>query len=418
MKLTVIGMGTRGDAQPAIALGKALKAAGYQVRILASKGFESWIESHGLEVAPSHIDIHEMMSSEGGKQWVDSGNNAVRELQAMRGLMNDVGGVMARDVWEACHDADAVIASFTTDPAALSSVQKRPIPLIRTMLQPLNPTRNGACFPNLPFPNSKNWINLQISHFARGLLWSVHEQATNKFRQEVLNLPPLTSKTFYQALDVLPLLHGFSEHVIPRAEEWGANVHTTGYWFLDEDEQWQPSAALLDFLNAGAPPVCIGFGSMTGRNPEQTSAIVLEAIKLSGQRVILLSGWAGVGLKDLPKDIFQLKSAPHGWLFPRTAAVVHHGGAGTTAAGLRAGVPSIVVPHFSDQPLWGERVKALGVGPKPILRSKLTAERLAKAIREAVEDEGIKRRAAELGAKIRAEDGVGNAVKLIQRYFG
>ncbi|MFN8376474.1 MAG: glycosyltransferase [Anaerolineae bacterium] len=417
MKVTLVGMGTRGDAQPAVALGKGLKAAGYQVRVVASKGFESWIESHGLEAARSSVDIRALMDSEGGRDWVESGNNPVRELQKMRELLADSGVQMARDVWDACQDADAVLASFTVDPFVLGMTEKRPMRYVRTMLQPLIATRDAACFPNMPFPG-RSWLNLPFAHFALRLMWSVHAETSNRFRREVLKLPQIDRKTYYQRLAPVPLLHGFSEHVIPRAAEWGADVHTTGYWFLDDLDGWQPPQALLDFLSVGEPPVCLGFGSMTGRNAEATTALVLDAVQRSGQRAILLSGWAGVGQRDLPPNVYVLEAAPHSWLFPKVAAVVHHGGAGTTAAGLRAGVPSIVVPHFADQPLWAARVKALGVGPQPIPRSKLTSERLAQAIRQAVTDREMQRRAAALGEKLRAEDGVGNAVAVLGRYLG
>ncbi len=152
---------------------------------------------------------------------------------------------------------------------------------------------------------------------------------------------------------------------------------------------------------------------MTNRDAEAETRLMLEAVRQSGQRAVLLSGWAGIGQGDLPETVFKLDYAPHSWLFPRMAAVVHHGGAGTTAAGLRAGAPSILVPHFADQPFWGRRVRALGVGPDFIPQKQLTAEKLARAIQIAVSDEAMRARAAALGEAIRAEDGVGDAVRWI-----
>ncbi len=161
--------------------------------------------------------------------------------------------------------------------------------------------------------------------------------------------------------------------------------------------------------------MAIGFGSMMGHNPQKMTEIVLEAVQMSGQRAILLSGWAGLGEEALPKTVLQLPAASHHWLFPKMAAVVHHGGAGTTAAGLRAGVPSILVPHFADQPFWGQRLTALGVGPKAIMRPKLTAQKLANAMDTAVSNQSMRPNAAVLGEKIRAEDGIGRAVDLIEK---
>jgi UDP:flavonoid glycosyltransferase YjiC (YdhE family) len=153
---------------------------------------------------------------------------------------------------------------------------------------------------------------------------------------------------------------------------------------------------------------------MSNRNPEQTANLVINALNQTGQRGILLSGWGGLRKTDLPETIFMIDSAPHHWLFPRMAAVVHHGGAGTTGEGLRAGVPSVIVPFFGDQPFWGQRVAAMGVGPNPIPRQKLTVDRLAGAIQEAVMDSKMRKLAANLGSTIRAENGVLQAVRLIQ----
>jgi UDP:flavonoid glycosyltransferase YjiC (YdhE family) len=172
----------------------------------------------------------------------------------------------------------------------------------------------------------------------------------------------------------------------------------------------------MAFLAAGAPPVYIGFGSMANRSPQKVAHLVPEALELSGQRGILAAGWGGLAQANLPDHIFALDAIPHAWLFPRVAAVVHHGGAGTTAAGFRAGVPSILVPFTGDQPFWARRVTELGVGPQPIPRRKLTAERLASAIAAATTDQNMRARAAALGERIRAEDGVARAIEMIESF--
>jgi sterol 3beta-glucosyltransferase len=211
-----------------------------------------------------------------------------------------------------------------------------------------------------------------------------------------------------------PILYGFSPSVIAPPRDWGEHVHVTGYWFLDPPSDWTPPPALVEFLQAGPPPVYIGFGSMSSQRPEETAALVGQALARAGQRAIMLSGWGGLHQAD-SDSVFMVDSVPHAWLFPQVAAVVHHGGAGTTAASLRAGVPSIVIPFHGDQPFWGQRVADLGVGPAPIPRRNLTVERLAQAIHRAVTDQPMRQRAADLGAKIRAEDGVARAVALVQQ---
>ena len=164
-----------------------------------------------------------------------------------------------------------------------------------------------------------------------------------------------------------------------------AHIHLTGYWFIpaEADQDWTPPPAVQEFLQQGPAPIYIGFGSMSSRKPVETTHLILQALAQTGQRAILLSGWNGLAAERLPATALVVESIPHDWLFQHVAAVVHHGGAGTTAAGLRAGVPSIVIPFFADQPFWGQRVADRGVGPRPIPRQQLTAARLAYALDQA-----------------------------------
>jgi len=260
-------------------------------------------------------------------------------------------------------------------------------------------------------------LHNRLSGFAMlQVIWQWYRPVVNDFRQR-FGLSPYTTASFYRVLTSTPLLGAYSPTVIPHPPDWPDSVHVTGYFFLDAQADWQPPAELEAFLDSGNPPVYIGFGSMAGRNPEHFAAIVLEALAKSGQRGVLLTGWGGMHAMSVPDNVFVVDSALHSWLFPRMAAVVHHGGAGTTAEGLRAGVPSMIVPFIVDQPFWGKRVKALGVGPEPIPRNKLTADRLAHAIRVAVTYPEMKQRAAALGEAIRAEDGVGNAVNIVKQYL-
>jgi sterol 3beta-glucosyltransferase len=237
------------------------------------------------------------------------------------------------------------------------------------------------------------------------------------WRRDVLRLPAAKGQARLRGRPV-PMLYAYSEAVVPRPADWDENTLVTGYWFLDAPAGWQPPAELERFLAGGSPPVYIGFGSMFMAGGAQTTALVLKALDLAGQRAVLATGWGGLTAASATDQVYCLEDVPHDWLFPQMAAVVHHGGAGTTGASLRAGRPAVVCPLVGDQPFWGRRVAELGVGPEPLPKSKLTAERLAEAIGLAVTDAGMRQRAAALGEIIRSEDGVGRAVAFINAHLG
>jgi UDP:flavonoid glycosyltransferase YjiC (YdhE family) len=212
-----------------------------------------------------------------------------------------------------------------------------------------------------------------------------------------------------------PLVLAYSPTVVPRPDDWSAShIYIPGYLFLEAPATFRPPAAITDFLSAGDPPVCVNFGSMIHRDAEQIHRAVLEALHKTGNRAVVLSGW-GTLYREHSADILVEEDIPHDWLLPRCKALIHHGGAGTTAAGLRCGIPNIVVPFAADQPFWGARVHTIGAGPQPIPVRAVTAEKLVAALLEA-EGDAIRNGAQAAGRKIRTEDGVGMAVKIIEEY--
>lgn len=207
-----------------------------------------------------------------------------------------------------------------------------------------------------------------------------------------------------------------SRHVFQRPADWDDRWQVTGFLF-DDDPTWAPPQDLVDFLETDEAPVYIGFGSMPDSKPQATTRMIMDAVRKAGKRAAILTGWAGLGANDVPENIHILKYAPHSWLFPKMAAVVHHGGSGTTASGMRAGVPTVVIPHQGDQGFWGRTVKRLGVGTNPIPRKKLTVESLAAAITEATTNRAMQVNARALGEKISAEDGLEEAIKWVERFL-
>jgi sterol 3beta-glucosyltransferase len=417
MRTTIFAAGSRGDIQPCIQLGQGLRTAGLGVRLAVPNDFAAFGQAHGLEVSPLRGDVQAIMASDTGRALMERGGaNPLRTIAAMRKLLAPVALQMAADALAACDDADALISLAVFAPLAQTIASLRRIPLILVEPTPLFPTGAFAA-PGWPLQRNLGPVANHLTGVAMlQVLWQWYRPFINDFRQQH-GLPPASAASFYRTLSAHPLLGAYSPSVIPRPTDWPAGVQITGAWLPEPSAAWQPPAELAAFLASGAPPVYIGFGSMAGQRPEALAALVLEALARSGQRGVLLTGWGGLRTANVPTTVCVVTDAPHSWLFPRMAAVVHHGGAGTTAEGLRAGVPSVIVPFSFDQPFWGERVRALGVGPTPIPQARLSAENLAAALTQAVHDQGLRERAAALGATLCAEDGVGQAVARITAYL-
>ena len=418
MKITIFAAGSRGDIQPCVVLSRGLQRAGYDVCLAAPEDFAGFIREHGVDIYPLRGDVQQIMASDTGRQFMERGGaNPIKSIRAVRTMIAPVVMQMAQDAYAACREAEALICLGVFSAFGQSIAEALRIPMINVEPTPLLPSK---VFPAPSWPIQRDlgrWHNYISGVAMLQVIWQWYRPFVNDFRRG-LGLPAYTFARFYRALKSTPMLSAYSPSIIPHPADWPDNIHVTGYLFLDTQTDWQPSSELKAFLAAGDPPVYIGFGSMAGRNPERLAGIMMEALARSGQRGLLLTGWGGLRPELVGNNVFVVDSAPHSWLFPRMAAVVHHGGAGTTAEGLRAAVPNVILPFVLDQPFWGARIKALGLGPAPIPKKKLTADQLASAISMAVTDSDMKQRAKSCGAAIRAENGIGNAVKIIKQYFG
>jgi sterol 3beta-glucosyltransferase len=398
MKICILTIGTRGDVQPYIALGLGLKAVGHDVTVATQEEFRALIESYGLKHDALRGDFIKVAQSNNGNP-----------LQLMRQYIEMARNTLA-DEWASAREAEV----FIYNPAVMGSydiAEKLGVPTFAAFPAPLySPTREFPS-PFLPFKNLGPFNKLSHKLFAK-LGPAMYSRPIKEFRRDVLELPAAKSGELLKGKSVTKL-YAYSEFVVTRPADWDVSSVVTGYWFLDAPGDWRPDPALVDFLQDGPPPIYIGFGSMFMFGGAARTEVVLEALKLSRQRAVLASGQGGISSSKVPKNMFVIDAVPHDWLFPQTAAVVHHGGAGTTGASLRASKPTVICPFVGDQPFWGRRVEALGVGPSPIPRGKLTAERLAEAITTAVTDQAMQERAHSLGELIRSENGVGRAAAVI-----
>ncbi len=412
MKTLILTVGSRGDVQPYLALGAGLHAAGHTVTLATLDAFAGLVSEHGLGFRPLRGEFLELLQTDQGKAAVAGKGNRLALLRQVTPMLRR----MLDDALVASEGAELVIYH----PKALggySLAEKLGIPGILALPLPLySPT---AAFPSpiIPVGSLGPALNRLSHRVMIGLTSASVRGVLNRWRKEALGLPPARDELRLRGRPVLRL-YGYSPAVLPTPVDWDRSSVATGYWFLDRPRDWEPPASLLAFLRAGPPPVYVGFGSMPSQDAGRVTHTVLEALDRAGQRGVLATGWGGLVDHDLPTSIYALTEAPHDWLFPQMAAVVHHGGAGTTAAGLRAGVPTVICPFFGDQPFWGRRVAALGAGPQPIPQRRLTVEALRAAMSAAVSDTAMRERAARIGQILRAEDGVGQAVVQIEAYVG
>ena len=414
MHITIFVYGTWGDIRPHVVLGIALQKAGHEVQVVASPGYEKWVRDRGLGFYPLTTDVNTFARE--NADLMDKG--FISQLQTLRTRIAPIFTQMGLEVMEATRDSDVLMTVEFGLPLLLDVIKANNLKPVFINPAPINPTReSNTVLPAKPgWFLFEGWYNCLGYSVLRQSSWRALAGGRNPLAKQ-LGLPKSSYKDFRAVVDTAPALTTVSRHVFQRPADWGEHWQVTGFLF-DDDLDWTPPQDLVDFLAAGEAPVYVGFGSMPATNPEATTRTILDAVRQSGKRAVILTGWAGLGLDDVPEGVFILKYAPHSWLFSQVSAVIHHGGSGTTASGLRAGVPTVVVPHQGDQGFWGRTVKRLGVGTAPIPSKKLTADNLAAAIAEATTNRSIQANARVLGEKIQQEDGLAEAFRWMERFLG
>jgi len=418
LRIVIPTTGSRGDVQVYLALGIGLRAAGFDVRLVTHPDFESHIRARGLDFYPLPVASRAWHQSEDGRRMVACNGSPWKFISRFVRLRLPIMRELLAACFEGSQDADVVMPTSTSVLFGAAVAEKLNVPVIAAHLAPSTPSSD---LPSCLMPEFPAWLPARrlfnrVSHLLVGeYFWQAMRKAFNAARTEVLGLPPFPFLgPPLEMFRDMPVVCSCSPLVVPTPRDWHADQQMTGYWYLPSANHWKPPTDLLDFLKAGKPPVCVGFGSMATGDVERFTDAVVQALELTGQRGILLTGWGGLSARPRSERLYVAQSIPHDWLYQRMTAVVHHAGAGTTAAAIRAGVPSVAVPFMADQPFWSRRMYRLGIAPKPIPRNKLTARRLASAIQETLADDAMRQRARQLGVQIRQEDGVDTAVRVVE----
>lgn len=425
MHIVMLALGSRGDVQPFVALALGLQARGHHVTIAAASDYAPLATAYGIPFAPLVGYVRELMNFGLVNELLDGAHNPLYFARAFLAELTPLLPTIMADCWQIARQADLLLVSTLGLYLGLELVDKQACPLVAVHFHPLfaTPAHAHVNFPTVPawLPGAAPYH--RFTHWVgQHGFWQLLGPLLNQARQTALDLPARSRWSLYQhAQGVLPTLYAYSPTVapLPTGTILPPTSALTGYWFLPQPPAWQPPAVVQAFLAAGPPPVVITFGSILGgRNPDQMTRLLVAALTQSGQRGLIYRGWGDLGNIPLPPTMLAIDAIPHDWLFARCAAVVHHGGAGTTAAALRAGVPSVVVPVFGDQQLWAERICALGAGPSPLPRRQLTAARLATAIDQAVTQPALRSQAQRLQQALQTEDGVGAAVAWLEGRYG
>ncbi|MER5349900.1 glycosyltransferase [Kitasatospora sp. NPDC002551] len=413
MRILIATAGSRGDVAPFTGLGARLGAAGHQVALATHTTFADSVRAAGLEFRPLPVDPRAELASTGGRRLLRTGTGPLGIIQLSRLARRFMPALGAGIAAATEPGADLLLTSSTTAELGQVVAEAAGIPNIALNLQPLTPTREFA--PAVTGTRSLGGPgNLLAGHAVQAAVDRLFAPAVRGLRRQ-LGLP---QRSVAHARRHRTVLHGFSPRVVPRPADWHPSHQVTGYWWPATDPGWQPPHRLLDFLAAGPPPVYIGFGSLVVPDPERLTATVLAAVRAARVRAVLQSGWSGLAAPDGHEDVLTIGDTPHEWLLPRMAATVHHAGAGTTAATLRAGIPTVPVPAQLDAPFWSARLTRLGTSPGPVPLPQLTPTRLATAIRRALDTPHHRTRAQSIAAVLKTEDGPARVLATIARLAG
>lgn len=398
MKLLILTYGTEGDTRPLAALGYALRRVGHHVHLLGDARTLGSAEELGLPHSAITGDIRQLFA-----EWSSQGPKGT--AKALVQLTNANTHAWTEETLVAAEGCDAILTSGLAGFVGLSVAERLGIPAIGTGMIPLTPSREFSS-PFLPAGVVPRWLNHASLRLTNQLFWLAFRKTLNQARQTVLGLSSRRALPTEH-----PMLYGISPSILPQPTDWPTNARLCGQWQVPADD-FTPPPELSAFLDAGPPPVYVGFGSMAGLDGPHLASTLITT--LDGRRALFYPGWSGMDDIVLPENILRIAATPHDWLFPRTAVVIHHGGSGTTHSATRSGKPSVVVPFAGDQAFWAECLRHLGIAPPALDGTKLDSRRLEKAIGFA-ERRDVQKRAMEIGKRMQREDGLATAVAEIEK---
>ncbi|MDO3385653.1 glycosyltransferase [Gilvimarinus sp. SDUM040013] len=425
LNILIITYGSLGDVAPYVALARGFIKKGHAATICTGETFKVLIESNGVQYRYMNDQMTGLINSATGRRSLENLSNIWGFLKVAFNVARRIGPIqqdIVRDSWEAAKSSqfDTIIYSPKAY-FACHFTEKLDIPSIAAPLFPQHIPTNE--FPALGFPPMQfmgtryNLLTYQLVELLGGLFGGKHIKdwrAQNDMKPAYTGLD-LSSKKSKRTLAVL---NAYSGELCPQPTDYASSVITTGFWFLDQKNSWTPPASLVKFLEHENPPVYIGFGSMALAEASELTSIIVDVLGQLNIRAVLATGWGGLQCTDQSSNIYTVESLPHDWIFPKVRAIVHHGGAGTLAAGLRAGKPTLICPIFGDQPFWGKLVHRMKLGPPPLKQTKIQRKNFGIALSDLIENRAYKINAEKISRLILAEGGVEYAVDLVEELVG
>lgn len=411
MRIRLIAVGSTGDVQPMTVLGKALKARGHEVSLAAFEALRAHVEGAGLDYFRLPGDAERYIGS-----IIQPGANPATYLTRLESSLAGVIEPLLDAIYDAYGGVDAVVQSFL-GAVPYCMAEAHGVPFLQSNYC-LTDLTGEHCLPVMRQPYFGASFNRWTYQTAYKMIGQLEKRCVAPWceKRNIRFRTIASGPDYHVGGHDVPVVCAFSEQVVPRPPEWSNNIHITGFWDEEAVPDYRPEPDLQAFLDAGAPPVYIGFGSMTSGDMGKALSSVLQALDRTGLRALLSSGWGGLDATDIPDTVHIIHEyVPHGWLFEHVQAVVHHGGAGTTAAGLLSGKPSLVVPFGSDQYFWSDRVHALGCGPRPLPRTALSAHRLVASLTELVQTPAYVDNAQAIRLKLCQERGTQTAAALNEK---